>query len=178
MIATRDEATPTAVWIWNLTSLSPTAVLTHHAAVKSISWHPKRPDLLLISCLQDETVVNIWNSSTMQPEVIPISAQKTSVKLDVRWLGGQSTTLSTAILAGDNKRAVIIWPDGRSGADSFPSFHEGDSVDSVYEALVGPSPQKSSFRRNDDTELLVSETTEDLTDIVDDTFMNRKQMMI
>jgi WD40 repeat protein len=177
MIATRDEATPTAVWIWNLTSLAPAAVLIHHSPVKSISWHPKRSDLLLISCSQDETVINLWNNTTLNPQVIPISTQKTSPRLDIKWLG-DALSNSTAVLAGDNKKAVIVWPQGRSTADLIGEFDEGESMDSVYEALVGPSPQKGNYRTSDDTELLVSEIEEDLTEVVDDTFMNRKQMMI
>jgi WD40 repeat protein len=176
MIATKDEATPTAVWIWNLTSLSPTAVLIHHSPVKSISWHPHQSDLLLISCSQDETVLNLWNNTTAQPAVIPISAHKTSARLDIRWLGG--STKSTAILAGDSKRAIIIWPNGKSSDESIGHFDEGESVDSVYEALIGPSPQKTGFKSTDDTELLMSEMTEDFTGVVDDTFVNRKQMMV
>jgi hypothetical protein len=68
---------------------------------------------------------------------------------------------------------LVVWPEGIQNSRTLHGVEEGDeSVDSVYEALVGQSARK---RRNvDDTELLVSDITEHLSD-VEDTFVGRQQ---
>lgn len=67
---------------------------------------------------------------------------------------------------------MIVWPDGKD-QHLFEQDEEGDeSVDSLYEALTGRSPTKMM----DPTELLVSDVPDDTTEILDDTFVNRKQM--
>ncbi|KAF1986400.1 WD40 repeat-like protein [Aulographum hederae CBS 113979] len=63
LIATRDDSTPTTVWIWDLKTLSPRSILIQHSPVKSLTWHPTRLELLLIQCVQDDPVVYLWSSS-------------------------------------------------------------------------------------------------------------------
>ena len=110
----------------------------------------------------------------MEPAVTPVSSHKTIGKLDIRWLGNSSTT-GTAILISDNQKALVVWPEGKHmSIGSKRQAEDGDeSLDSVYEALVGQSAKKEE--PIDGTELLVSGLAEDISDTVEDTFIGRRQ---
>lgn len=170
-LATRDDATPTAVWIWDLSKLAAIAVLVHHSPVRNLSWHPTRSDMLLITCVQEEGTIHIWNAATSKPEVIQIPFQRSTGKIETRWIGGEADAAAT-ILVGDNQSSILIWLEGRI-ARSFNGIEE-DSLDSVYEALVGQSARKSQTNAGDYTEMLVSGITEDISDTVEDTFVGRR----
>jgi WD40 repeat protein len=174
MAATKDDSTPTAVWIWNLSSRVASTIIIHHSPVRQLAWHPNRPELLLINCALDEVVLHMWNCNKMEPEVTPLSSHKTIGKLDIRWLGNCSAT-GTAILISDNQKALVVWPEGKHmSTRSKRQAEDGDeSLDSVYEALVGQSAKKEE--PIDSTELLVSSIAEDISDTVEDTFIGRKQ---
>jgi WD40 repeat protein len=173
MAATKDDSTPTAVWLWDLASLSAAAVLIHHSPVRQLSWHPSRPHLLLITCVTDDAVLHIWNNEKKEPEATSLPLHRSESKFDIRWLGDESAC-ETALLVTSSQKALVFWPEGKSQAP-IDSVEEGDeSLDSVYEALVGRSAKRE--RIMDSTEMLVSDITEDFSDVLDDTFVGRKQM--
>jgi hypothetical protein len=175
VVATKDDSTPTAVWLWNLSSLVANTVIIHHSPVRQLAWHPSRPELLLINCSLDETVLHLWNSNKMEPVVTTLPSKKPSGKPDIRWLGNSSTT-ETAIHVSDNQTTFVVWPDGkRASIRSTYHVEDGDDSldDSVYEALVGQSAKKG--KPIDSTELLVSSIAEDMSDTVEDTFIGRRQ---
>jgi hypothetical protein len=171
MVATRDDSAPTTVWIWDLTKLSAAAVILQHAPVRQLSWHPSNPSILLIQTTQDEPVLYFWNADENAPSVLQVPFQKSSGRLDSRWLR-TGPDGKPALLVGDAHNSVVVWPDGKD-QHLFEQDEEGDeSIDSLYEALTGRSPTKMM----DHTELLVSDVPNDTTEILDDTFVNRKQM--
>jgi hypothetical protein len=139
--------------------------------VRQLSWHPSNPSILLIQTAQDEPVLYFWNVEDNAPSVLQVPFQRSSGRLDARWLR-TAPGRKLAVLVGDAHNSVIVWPDGKY-QHLFEQDEEGDeSVDSLYEALTGRSPTKMM----DPTELLVSDVPDDTTEILDDTFVNRKQM--
>ncbi|KAH9872487.1 hypothetical protein IAQ61_005323 [Plenodomus lingam] len=57
LCATRDDASPATVWIWNLRSLSPSMICIHFAPVRQLLWHPQDPSRLLIQTAPEVPVV-------------------------------------------------------------------------------------------------------------------------
>jgi WD40 repeat protein len=170
-IATRFDPTPTVVWIWNLRLATPAAVLVHHAPVKQLSWHHGLPSTLLIQCASDESVLYLWEGPTITPSALAIPFQKASAgaKISVQWLRADGRP---ALLFGDAKAAIVVWPQGRDECSQDEEERSGDeSLDSVYEALTGVG--KSPFRGGD-TEILVSDVLDETTEVVDDTFGGRR----
>ncbi|KAH9869901.1 hypothetical protein J1614_006822 [Plenodomus biglobosus] len=53
LCATREDASPSTVWIWDLQSLKPSIICIQHAPVKRLLWHPHSPSRLLIQTAQD-----------------------------------------------------------------------------------------------------------------------------
>ncbi|KAH7109841.1 quinon protein alcohol dehydrogenase-like superfamily [Dendryphion nanum] len=62
MCATRDDSTPTTVWIWDLVALCPKIILVQYRPVKSLLWHPGMDRLLLVQCVMDAPVVYVWDA--------------------------------------------------------------------------------------------------------------------
>ncbi|OCL06078.1 WD40 repeat-like protein, partial [Glonium stellatum] len=63
LVATRNDAAPSAVWLWDLTQLAPRTVLLQHSAVKQLLWHPAIPDLLLVQCAHDDPALYLWSAA-------------------------------------------------------------------------------------------------------------------
>jgi len=101
---------------------------------------------------------------------MPLSLQKSSGRLDVRWLK-TAPDKKPALIFGDAGSFLVAWPDGK---DVILRFEDGsdDSDDSLFEILTGRSPTKTM----DSTEVLVSDVMDETTEVMDDTFMGRRQM--
>ncbi|KAF1954729.1 hypothetical protein CC80DRAFT_526536 [Byssothecium circinans] len=67
LCATRDDSTPTTVWIWDLMSLKPRMILIQHAPIKSLSWHPTSPSHLLIQTTHDSPTIYIYTAPSQLP---------------------------------------------------------------------------------------------------------------
>ncbi|CAI6336619.1 unnamed protein product [Periconia digitata] len=61
--ATRDDSTPSTIWIWDLVSLKPATILIQHSPVKSLTWHPTDPFSLLIQTTHDSPTLYILSLS-------------------------------------------------------------------------------------------------------------------
>jgi WD40 repeat protein len=170
LLATKDESTPTTVWIWDLEKLTPRTILIQHAPIKSVLWHPTLSHLLLIHCLQDEQVLYIWDSRDPAPKILPVAFSKSLSRVDARWLNTIEGR-KTAILIGDTSGSVVVWPEGQDTILRFESPNGTDeSNDSLYEILTGkkqnPAPAERTMLFDD----------EDDTGVVEDTFMGKKGM--
>lgn len=91
LVATRNDSMPTTVWIWSLKLLRPYAVLVHLTAVKSISWHPTIPDLLMILCANENEsrsngVVYLWSARWKQPRAVVTPIEKVSGNFWAKWM--------------------------------------------------------------------------------------------
>jgi hypothetical protein len=117
----------------------------------------------------------MWNNNILEPTVTCLPVKKVSTKSEIRWLGNAQVK-DMALLVTDAQNSLVVWPEGIQNSRRLDEVEEGDeSVDSVYEALVGQSARKG--KSMDHTDLLVSDITQDLSD-VEDTFVGRKQMSI
>lgn len=118
LLATRNDAHPTTVWIWDLTNLRSRVVLVQHSVVKKIVWSPFDADLLLIQCIQGQDLIYLWHATANDggaPRVLEVPSDlRMSAKADARWL---RTSGKVVIFYGDMNASAIIWPDGQ-GLDS------------------------------------------------------------
>jgi hypothetical protein len=169
ILATRDDSTPTTVWLWDLAKWSPLAVIIQHAPVRQLSWRRQDPELLLIKCLEDEPTAHLWNTKTMAPEAIAVPFNKTVGKIDFRWISGNPARGAQVLM--NDKQGFATFRLRDSASQTASREHDDDidaSVDSVYEALVG----RSASRGNDGLDLL--DLDDDATEALDDTFVGRK----
>lgn len=171
LLATKDESAPTTLWIWDLKSISPKTVLIQHAPIKSVSWHPTLPNMLLIHCVQDEQFLYLWNSTESQPLVAPLSFAKSQGRVDATWIETASGK-RPAILLGDSLGCILVWPEGQDAILRFESPNGTDeSNDSLYEILTG---KKATQAPNERTMVLDDIDDDDDTGTVDDTFMGKR----
>lgn len=161
LCATRDDSTPSTVWIWDLRSLQPKMILIQYAPVKSLLWHPNDPARLLVQTAHDEPTVYIYAPSSFTrstasaestseqqlhqpPEIVDLEAHinKPAGSIPAKWTATWLTTApekKPAFSMGHQQGYVLVWPDGKDPILRFED--EGDqSDDSLYEILTGRTP--------------------------------------
>ncbi|KAF2010998.1 TolB, C-terminal domain-containing protein [Aaosphaeria arxii CBS 175.79] len=192
--ATRDDATPTTIWIWDLRSLRPSMILIQHSPVKSLQWHPTDPSLLLIQTTQDTPTLYLWRapslqSSTfgastsssrtpMEPTIITLKdhitkcAGSVPARWDAKWLP-TTPDKKTSIVLGHQQGCILLWPDGKDQILRFESVEGDDSDDSLYDILTGRTPippLHQSAREDDDMDDENGDSAENL----EDTFRDKR----
>jgi hypothetical protein len=178
MVATRDDSTPTTVWLWDLTKLAAAIVLIQHSPVKRLSWHPTLPYILLIQCTHDEPIIYLYDTVSTVPSPINFPIQKNSGKLEFKWLH-TAMDQKPGLVLGDSHSFLIAWPDGRN---PMPDEEQDEtdlmnhSEDSLYDILSGRKP--SALASMDTTEALVSDVMDESTEFMEDTFVGRRAMNI
>ncbi|KIW04951.1 uncharacterized protein PV09_04116 [Verruconis gallopava] len=174
MLATRDDSKPTAVWLWDLSKLVARAVLIQHFPIKHVSWHPHISSLLLIQCTHEESTIYIYDTATSLPHAVQLPFQKSSGKVDARWIR-TGPDKKPALTFGDSGSFLVAWPDGKDVILRFDDDSHDESDDSLFEILTGRSPTKTKV---DNTELLISHTLEEPSEVMDDTFMGRGRLAV
>lgn len=97
LIATRNDSMPTTVWIWSLKLLRPYAVLVQLNPIRSISWHPTVPDLLMIQCSSNDVnssvespkgqgVIYLWSVAWAQPRALTVPMERLAGSTWARWI--------------------------------------------------------------------------------------------
>lgn len=91
LVATKNDNMPSTVWIWSMRLLQPYAVLVHMNPIKSISWHPTVPDLLMIQCNADSGdnssgVVYLWSDAWKQPRIVQVPMEKMMGSMWAKWV--------------------------------------------------------------------------------------------
>lgn len=128
LLATKSDAHPTTVWIWDLCTLRSRAVLVQHNMVKRLTWHHTDPDLLLIQCIQGDGALYLWNaraSIDSAPRVVSLPQEaRLTGKAEARWLPASSPQSKPALLYGDAHSSLLVWPDGRDPAS--PQLKDAD----------------------------------------------------
>ncbi|KAF2124700.1 TolB, C-terminal domain-containing protein [Dothidotthia symphoricarpi CBS 119687] len=157
LYATRDDSTPTTVWIWDLRSLRPRTILIQHAPIKSLQWHNSH---LLIQTAHDSPTVYLCtaeNPSHEPPAILALSSHisKPASSLPAKW---STTWLSTpadkkpVFALAHQQGYVLVWPDGKDQILRFEREDEAEqSDDSLYEILTGRTPVPR-FRGSQDIE--------------------------
>jgi hypothetical protein len=94
LVATKSDNMPSSLWIWSLKLLRPYAVLVHINPIKSFTWHPSIPDLLMIQCASDggdntpdsSGMLYLWSSSWLQPRAIQVPMEKVVGASWAKWV--------------------------------------------------------------------------------------------
>ena len=115
LLATKYEAYLTTVWIWDLATLSPRAILIQHSEVQDISWHTHNKDWLIIQCARESKVVRFWDASDSNgaPHVIDLTLQgRDNIKSKVSFIrcfrnGKEYVALCHEL---DDGSSNIVWP--------------------------------------------------------------------
>jgi hypothetical protein len=123
LVATKNDSMPSTVWVWSIQLLQPYAVLVHLNAVKTMSWHPTIPELLLIQCEpntpSDEDpspsqcgVVYLWSSAWTQPRTVLVPMEKFTGSMWAKWVlktcthqSDNSYTRSTSLCSASPARS-------------------------------------------------------------------------
>lgn len=194
LCATRDDSTPSTVWIWDLQSLKPRTILIQFAPIKSLQWHPHDPSRLLIQTTYDAPAVYVYNaqslsrstsssssssssSSTSQgpPTILDLSAHitKPTGTLPVRW---STSWLSTPadkkplFTLGHQQGYVLVWPEGKDQILRFEHDDDVEEEDSLYDILTGRTPVPR-IRDHEDMDV---EEEDDGEEMLDDTFREKR----
>ena len=144
LLATKDDAAPTTVWIWSMQTGKPVTVLIHHSPVKYLSWHPRQNDLLLLHCSHQEPLIHLWKATWIMPLGITLPMHPVKGRLEAQWLesdvneyfkillSSQTQTIDGSIsLAGDllsetSDQGSTFRSSGEGPEDM---FDEGNSLD-------------------------------------------------
>jgi WD40 repeat protein len=205
LCATRDDSTPTTIWIWDLRSLRPKMILLQYSPVKSLQWHPSNSTLLLIQATHDSATLYLCSippsasasepSPPGAPEILNLSKSiskptgSAQAKWEARWLSTPQDK-KPAFLFGHQQGYTIIWPEGR---DRILRLNEdGDeSDDSLYDILTGRTPiprlhneEPEDFDEDFDdsrnfggveVDDMATETYQDSTSTFQDTFREKRK---
>lgn len=159
LCATRDDSTPSTVWIWDLRSLKPRMICIQYAPVKALSWHPSDPSRLLIQTTHDFPTVYLYtapqlSSSSMSmsststphaPAILDLATHITrpSTPTLTRWTTSWLATPADkkpALLLAHQTAHVLVWPDGKDQILRFEREDDEESDDSLYDILTGRTP--------------------------------------
>ncbi|KAK4632318.1 hypothetical protein CLAFUW4_02753 [Fulvia fulva] len=167
-LVTRDCRMLNTIWLWNMATLSAHAVVIQHANVRSLSWHPTRPDILLIDCA--EGFAHVYDVSSVSPPLALPTGARPKAKLS--WVNTTAEAKSM-VMATEMHNFQLIYPEGQdemvAGTPRATAitrdvpFEEGGSEDSLFEVLSGrkPLPPKTapSFTEMVDLEAEAEEDT-------------------
>lgn len=158
LCATRDDSTPTTVWIWDLRSLQPKTVFIFHSPVRTLQWHPTYPSHLLIQTTHDSPTIYLYtthafststaSSSSLTsspplilslPDKITRPAGSASAKWTASWLNCEPDKKPTFTLS-HQQGYVLVWPEGKDQILRFEGQEGDESDDSLYDILTGRTP--------------------------------------
>lgn len=159
LCATRDDSTPSTVWIWDLRSLRPRMILIQYAPVKSLRWHHDNPALLLIQTTHDAPVLYLYQASNLSastsastsasappPAILDLSSHITKpattapTRWTTSWLSAPADKKPVYTLA-HQAGYVYSWPFGKDVILRFATPDGSDaSDDSLYDILTGRTP--------------------------------------
>lgn len=159
LCATRDDSTPSTVWIWDLRSLRPRMILIQYAPVKTLQWHHDNPALLLIQTTHDAPTLYLYQASNLSastsastsasappPAILDLSSHiaKLPSALPTRWTTSWLRTPADkrpAFTLAHQTGYTYTWPFGKDMILRFdtPDGSEA-SDDSLYDILTGRKP--------------------------------------
>ena len=149
LLASRSDSTPSTLWIWSLTSQTPIVVLIHHAAIRSVHWHPTIADMLLIHCALDNAVVYLWKSTWEMPVIREMQLDTIGGRMDTSWLFSKAHEQSALMIGNaSNYTTAQISADGELLPSSNMQQPDEQGPDERFDgSLIDLSPTK--FPQND-----------------------------
>ncbi|KAH6636307.1 hypothetical protein F5144DRAFT_174494 [Chaetomium tenue] len=112
LVATRQDDSPSTVWVWDVQAAELRAVLLFHGNVASLLWHPTISETLLVRCEGDQYngLVFIWDPLSEGPRSVDFARHlpggKTGGKLRALWLGVEQST-SPSVFFSDAHHYVL-----------------------------------------------------------------------
>ncbi|KAL5115692.1 hypothetical protein ACEQ8H_006404 [Pleosporales sp. CAS-2024a] len=158
LCATRDDSTPSTVWIWDLARLAPRTILIQYAPIKSLQWHPHHPSHLLIHTTHDAPLIYLYTAQPLDAPSSPfvqhappptILALQTHLpnpagpcpptRWTTSWLATPPNAKPVLTLA-HGQGYVVVWPHGKDQRFQRREDEEEESDDSLYHILTGRTP--------------------------------------
>jgi hypothetical protein len=188
ILATRDDSTPTTVWIWDLQKLSASAVLIQHSSIKQLSWHPTIPSTLLVQCSHEDPTLYFYDTLNATPYTANLPLHKSFGRLEAKWIW-TSVEKKPALLFGDMHSFLLAWPEGKEQILRFEQSEnqhtEDEEEDSLFDILTGKTPVKPLLGDDeemgfeaDSTEMLVSDVMDETTVVMEDTFRGHRHFSV
>ncbi|KZF24017.1 WD40 repeat-like protein [Xylona heveae TC161] len=135
LVATRVDSMPTTAWIWSLEHSWLLTVLVHHSPIKSLSWHPTLPGLLMIRCAHDDGVVYLWEKNEGRPQIFSLPLEKLTGKYGAQWVNAVSP-----------KEPVVMLNDAQSYVIGYLGEAAEDEGESEADSLSTSALQDDNFR--------------------------------
>ncbi|KAF2456735.1 hypothetical protein BDY21DRAFT_372202 [Lineolata rhizophorae] len=136
-LATRDDAAPTTLWLWDLARLAPLAVVVQHAPIRTLRWHPSRAGLFLLLCAHDEPVLYVGDTRRNDaPRILRLPLNGPAARLDACWVSTPLDRPPVCLVRGPAGH-VLVWPDGREAADDDPNEVSAAFDDSFGSSWLG-----------------------------------------
>ena len=188
LLATRNDAIPTTVWIWSLNTCTVMEVLIHHSPVKQIVWHPSQSDLLLIHCAIPEPAVHLWKTTWHAPRILSLPLPRRGGRLEASWLESSSDdTFDLLVTSAHQYTTARISSDGELLPDAISleaaavsiepgaedMFDEGNSLDLSPIKISHSTVEVSGYENGDERSGSGLGFTEEM---LDDTFHYRRHV--
>jgi hypothetical protein len=165
LCATKCDDTPSTVWIWDLSTLTPKTVLVHFAPVKKLVWYEKT---LLVHTSLDAPITYLYNALSNTPEVLDLTEQFGALGTTTpRWTASWARA---GVLVACQNSYLVVWPEGKEQVLRVEKDDEEEGEeDSLFDILTGktPVPVLSGGNGDEDGDSTVSG--------LDDTFREKRQ---
>jgi hypothetical protein len=129
MVATKDSCRPWTLWIWDIPTPHPLAVVNLSNRIKQLLWHPTVPGILVILTFQEGPLIYIWHSTKQQLLVLEglnMSDGKETVECEAKWLGGTPHEPPLFFLSSPHYYDAGIIDVHRDGVIFQSVFHQGE----------------------------------------------------
>lgn len=132
LVATKDSSRPWTLWIWDLVSPQPLAVVNFRDRIKQILWYPAAPKVLLILTTQKQPLVHMWRG-TKQEVLVPggliMNSDGETTDLEAKWLGQRPHELPLLFLSSPWSYGVGVIDMDHNGVTFRSLLHQGDLDD-------------------------------------------------
>lgn len=179
LLASRCNATPSTLRIFAPQTGQQLTALIHRSPIKSIQWHAKLADLLLVQCTIPDPTVYVWKASWSTPKVFNLSLKAPFGQLRASWLSSDHETIRY-MLSNVEQYAIgqftengeeVPWQ--RSG-ESLDGLGPEDMFDEGHSLDLSPAKKGQGDSIANDTPALGLSTQLGYTS-VEDTFHFRRQ---
>lgn len=180
LLVSKCSDTPSTLRIFSPRSGQPLAALIHHAPIKSIQWHDKITNLLLVQCSIREPTVYVWRASWRTPKIFSLPLRPPFGQSRASWLSSDHGSISYVLGNTDQFALGRFTPEGEEasphsngavleGLGPEDMFDEGHSLD------LSPIGMSHDGALANDTPALGLSTQLGFTSAIEDTFHYRRQ---
>lgn len=180
LLASGCSATPSTLRIYSPQTGKPLSALIHHAPIRSIQWHDKLADLLLIQCAIPDPTVYVWRANWSSPKIFGLPLKAPFGQLKASWLSSDQKTIRYMLTNTDETAFGQFTPEGeeipwRSSGESLEGLGPEDMFDEGHSMDLSPVKILADGGIANDTPALGLSTELGFTSAVEDTFHYRRQ---